>query len=322
MRRRISPERYRAITVVALVALAVIIVTGAAVRLTGSGLGCSDWPSCEEDQFHADLEYHALIEFVNRLITGIVSIAVIAAVLGSLARRPRRRDLTLWSLGLVAGVLGQIVLGGLVVIYHLTPWLVISHFLLSIVLIWNAVVLHHRSGIPDHLADGAHRPRDGHGPAQVRLVRLTSLLTLGAVVTGTIVTGSGPHGGDEDVERLGFDVPDVARIHGSTVVALCLVAIGLAVVLRREGASAEQITRSNTVLAVIVAQAAIGYVQYFNDVPVLLVGFHVAGSVALVTVVLRLHLAVAGFDPGDVDGPDPGDADGDTADTTPAPALR
>jgi cytochrome c oxidase assembly protein subunit 15 len=316
MRRRISPERYRTITVVALVALAMIIVTGAAVRLTGSGLGCSDWPSCEEDQFHADLEYHALVEFVNRIITGIVSIAVIAAVLGSLARRPRRRDLTLWSLGLVAGVLGQIVLGGLVVIYHLTPWLVISHFLLSIVLIWNGVVLHHRSGIPDHLADGTHRQRDERCPLQVRLVRLTSLLTLGAVVTGTIVTGSGPHGGDEEVERLGFDVPDVARIHGSTVVALCLVAIGVAVVLRREGGSAEQITRSNTVLTAIVAQAAIGYVQYFNDVPELLVGFHVAGSVALVTVVLRLHLAVTGFDPGDADD------DTNAADTTPTPALR
>lgn len=316
MRRRISPERYRAITVVALAALAVIIVTGAAVRLSGSGLGCSDWPFCEEDQFRPDFEYHALVEFVNRIITGIVSIAVIAAVLGSLARRPRRRDLTLWSLGLVAGVLGQIVLGGLVVIYHLTPWLVISHFLLSIVLIWNAVVLHHRSGIPDHLIDAARMQDTGHAPLRVHLVRLTSLLTAGAVVTGTIVTASGPHGGDEDVERLGFDVPDVARVHGSMVVALCIVAIGVAIVLRREGDPPEHIARSNAVLTALVAQAAIGYVQYFNDVPEVLVGFHVAGSVALVTVVLRMHLAVADFDRDDAVERTDG------AETTRTPVLR
>lgn len=294
MRWRVSPERYRAVTLVALLALAGIIVTGAAVRLTGSGLGCSDWPRCEQDRFHADLEYHALVEFANRLVTGLVSAAVIAAVLGSLFRTPRRRDLTWWSLGLVAGVLGQIVLGGLVVLFHLTPWLVIGHFLLSVVLIWNAVVLHHRAGLPDDTPRA--RPVDPSKPetSRVRLVRLTTALTLAAVVTGTIVTGSGPHGGDEDVERLGFDVPDVARIHGSTVVALCVVALGLAWVLRRDRVDAELVARSNTLLTVLVAQAAVGYVQYLSDVPPLLVGVHVAGSVAVFVAALRLHLAVAG----------------------------
>ena len=158
-----SPARYRSITGTALVALVVIVITGAAVRLTGSGLGCSDWPTCEEDQLIADLEAHAMIEFVNRLITGVVSVAVIAAVLGSFFRRPRRRDLTWLSVGLVAGVIGQIVLGAFVVLTHLNPWLVLGHFLLSMVLVANAVALHARAaqhrGFVLHPADGDRRFR-------------------------------------------------------------------------------------------------------------------------------------------------------------------
>ena len=108
---RLSPEAYRRVTLFALISLVVIIVSGGAVRLTGSGLGCSEWPTCESGRVVAPLEYHAWIEFGNRLFTGLVSVAVILAVLGSFVRVPRRRDLTWWSLGLVAGVLAQIVLG-------------------------------------------------------------------------------------------------------------------------------------------------------------------------------------------------------------------
>jgi hypothetical protein len=143
---RLSPRAYQRITLLALIALVFIIVTGAAVRLTGSGLGCSDWPTCESNQIVAPLEYHAMIEFINRTITGLVSVMVMLAVLGSLVRTPRRRDLTWLSLGLVAGVIGQIVLGGLTVLFELRPPFVIAHFLLSMVLVWNAVVLHHRAG--------------------------------------------------------------------------------------------------------------------------------------------------------------------------------
>src|SRR5688572_28786990 len=140
-RRRITLATYRRITLGALLALALIVVSGAAVRLTGSGLGCEDWPNCSENRVVAPLEFHAVIEFVNRMFTGVVSVAVILAVLGSLALERRRRDLTLLSLGLVAGVIAQIVLGGLVVLFDLSPWLVMGHFVLSMVLVWNAVVL-------------------------------------------------------------------------------------------------------------------------------------------------------------------------------------
>ena len=133
LRQPIAPAAYRRITMAALVLLTAIIVTGAGVRLTGSGLGCTDWPQCTDRTFTPSSDLNARIEFYNRLITGLVSAAVIAAVLGSLRRAPRRRDLTWLSLGLVAGMVGQIVLGGIVVLSHLNPWLVSLHLVLSMV---------------------------------------------------------------------------------------------------------------------------------------------------------------------------------------------
>jgi cytochrome c oxidase assembly protein subunit 15 len=286
MRRpRLSPATYRRITLVALVALGFIIVTGGAVRLTGSGLGCPDWPTCAADRVVAPWEYHAMVEFVNRTITGLVSVAVILAVLGSLVRQPRRRDLVWLSAGLVAGVIGQIILGGLTVLFHLAPPLVMSHFLLSMVILADAVVLHHRAAEPD---DGVARPVVGSD-----LRRLGGLVVAAAALTiflGTVLTGSGPHGGDEDVERLPFFVPDVARVHGISVVIF----LGLVLVtlwrLRRDGAPAALLRRGEVLLAVVVGQAAVGYVQYFTGVPVLLVGVHILGATLVWAAVLRFFL--------------------------------
>lgn len=288
---RISPDAYRRITAVALIALAAIIVTGGAVRLTGSGLGCSDWPTCEQGELVAPLEYHAMIEFVNRLVTGLVSIAVILAVLGSLWRRPRRRDLTWWSLGLVAGVLGQIVLGGMVVIFHLRPELVIGHFLLSMVLLWNAVVLHHKAATPDDLVPGPPRPDALTG------ARVMSGLAVAVLVTGTIVTGAGPHGGDEEVERLPFAVPDVARIHAIFVIAFLLTVAVVVYRLHRDDAPPATQRAAQAVLGIGLAQGLIGYVQYFSDVPVLLVGAHILGAVLLWGSVVRFHLIAGSPEP-------------------------
>ena len=141
----ITPERYVKLARGALWSLTIIVISGAAVRLTGSGLGCSDWPTCEQDQFVAPLEFHALIEFGNRLFTGVVTIAVVLAVLGSLRRAPRYPALIWWSWGLVAGVIAQILLGAVLVLTHLDPRFTMGHFLLSMVLLWNAAVLLARS---------------------------------------------------------------------------------------------------------------------------------------------------------------------------------
>lgn len=278
-----TPAQYRKISGSALVALVVIVVTGAAVRLTGSGLGCSDWPTCEQDQLVADLEVHAMIEFVNRVITGFVSIAVIAAVLGSFFRTPRRSDLLYLSLGLVVGVIGQIVLGAFVVLSHLNPWLVLGHFLLSMVLVANAVVLHARAGYDPVPAARAGR----------RYRWPVTVLALSAILGGTLVTGAGPHSGSRDgdvIERLPFDVPDIARVHGSIVVAFVLVVIATIWHLHRTNARANEQWRARLVLLALVAQAGLGYVQYFTGVPVILVGFHVAGATLTWIFVLWLHL--------------------------------
>lgn len=282
MRRlRISPGTYRALALLALLAVAIIIVTGAAVRLTGSGLGCSDWPNCEEGSLVAPLEFHPMVEFVNRLFTGLVSVAIVVAVLGSLGRDPRRRDLVWLSLGLVAGLVGQVVLGGLTVIFELKPPFVMGHFLLSILLLGDAIVLYQRAGIPD-------RPEMAARSAVCRPVRaeatLAYVLTCVALFTGTIVTAAGPHGGDEDAQRLSWPLPNVARVHGASVIALVVSVVVLLILANRLNAPARF---RNTVVALLVAlaaQGAIGYVQYFNGVPALLVGLHVTGAVIVFTI--------------------------------------
>lgn len=285
---RCSPRTYQRITLLALIALGFIVVTGGAVRLTGSGLGCSDWPTCEKNQLVAPLEYHAMIEFVNRTITGVVSVAVMLAVLGSLVRTPRRRDLTWWSLGLVAGVLAQIVLGGLTVLFELAPPFVMAHFLVSMVLIWNAVVLHHLAGEPDTAARF-------DVPDEVRWMgRLMVGAAALALFLGTVVTGAGPHGGDAEVERLDLVVGEIVRLHGASVVIFGLLTVATLLMLRRAGASATVMRRGEILLVVLVAQAGVGYAQYFSGVPVGLVGLHIFGAVcvwvAVLWFVLGLHV--------------------------------
>jgi heme a synthase len=289
--QRITPDAYRRITLFALVALCVIIVTGGAVRLTGSGLGCTDWPTCEGSQVVAPLEYHAWVEFGNRLFTGLVSVAVILAVLGSRIREPRRRDLTRWSWGLVAGVLAQILLGAIVVKTELDARTVSAHFLVSMVLVWNAVVLHVRAGEPEGRALPTVAP-------VVRMLTRTVIVLLVAVLfIGTLVTGSGPHGGDPEVERLGFDISEVTRVHSAAVWLLVAASVAAAVATVRTGAPAEVRRWAALLLGAEVAQGAIGYTQYANGVPVRLVAAHLVGAVVLWVVALRFTLAQRTIEP-------------------------
>lgn len=290
---RVSPAAYRRITFVALAALAFIIVTGGAVRLTGSGLGCSDWPGCEQERFVAPLELHPMVEFVNRIVTGVVSASIALAVLGSLRRVPRRRDLTWLSLGLVAGVVGQILLGMLTVRYHLAPPFVMGHFLLSLVLVANAVVLHERAGEPDAGDGGGGRPErvDLVTPPLRRLTLALLPLLSAAVVAGTVVTGTGPHGGDENARRFGFDIEHVTRIHSISVLLFLGVLLGVLGMAGRDGAPARFQHRARQLLAVSCAQAVIGWVQWFAGVPALLVGLHILGATLTWAAACRLVLA-------------------------------
>ncbi len=247
-----------------------------------------------------------MVEFVNRAITGFIALAVMIAVLGSLFRKPKRDDLIFLSLGLVVGVIVQIIVGALVVREHLPPSLVIAHFLISILLVWNAVELDHRS----HL-----RIEQLKRSARGTLEKLSGLLVIcGTLVlaTGTIVTGSGPHSGSEsqqtknvleanedainfqisdlEVERLPFDVPDVARIHAITMIIFLIVI--LIVVTKIKKGRVSSLPEAQNLLAAIIVQGAIGYLQYFTDVPALLVGVHVAGATLIWVLTLKLRLSL------------------------------
>jgi cytochrome c oxidase assembly protein subunit 15 len=295
-RLRLTPRVYQWVTLVAAILLALIIVTGAAVRLTGSGLGCPEWPNCTKGSFaSSSSDYHATVEFANRVVTGLVSFGVILAVLGSLFRLPRRRDLIWLSVGLVLGVIAQALLGALVVEKLLDPPFVMGHFLLSAVLLANAIELHHRAGLPD-----GSRSRPAFGAAPIWMGRLLVLAVSVVLVTGTVVTGAGPHSGDAGSDaslkatRLDLAVPEVARIHGTSVmVFLALVLITLLLMTRQPGARRGRVLhRLELLLALVVAQGALGYYQYFNGVPRLAVGFHVAGATAVfsATVVVLLSM--------------------------------
>jgi heme a synthase len=283
--RSITPATYRRITALAAFALVVIIVTGAGVRLSGSGLGCSDWPKCEQDQLHAEWSFHPMVEFVNRVFTGVVSIAVILAVLGSLVRSPRRRDLTLLSLGLVVGVIVQILIGALVVKSSLLPNTVALHYMASIVLVVNAVVLHRRAATDEPLA------------RCVPTLLLRAIQSLGAwsvvvLIVGTVVVGAGPHAGDERAKRLGFDLTAVTRLHSLSAWVLVAGALGVYwLAARRYRADPEVVDRLQQLLWALGLQGFIGYVQYAAKLPAGIVAVHVLGSVIAVIAAVRVLMA-------------------------------
>ena len=183
-------------------------------------------------------------------------------------------------------MVGQIVLGGIAVLTELHPAVIAAHFLLSMILVTNAVVLHHRAGQDD---DAVAVP--AASPSARVLVDLVVVAAVVALIAGTIVTGSGPHGGDEEARRFAFAMPDVARAHGGAVVVLVGLTIAAVRALRRSGAAPDAVRAGVVLLAVEVAQAGVGYVQYFTGVPALLVAIHVLGATAVWIAVVRLRLS-------------------------------
>lgn len=285
--RSISPQGYRQLALLALAGLPLIIVVGAAVRLTGSGLGCSEWPNCETDRLVAPAEYHAVIEFVNRLLSGLVGLPILLAVRGALRRDPRRRDLVWLSSALLAGVVVQVLVGRLTVLSDLSPLVVMAHFLLAMAMLADSVVLYWAAGRPDGQVGRPLVTRD--------LRRLGSLIvatTALVVLLGTVVTAAGPHGGDENAVRLDVPLRSAAQLHGLTVVLLLFMVAVMMVLLHRSGAPVAVRRRAMVLMGVLLAQAAVGYAQYFTGVPVLLVGVHIAGAVAawISALVFRLGL--------------------------------
>jgi cytochrome c oxidase assembly protein subunit 15 len=280
---------FRRLAAVGVVLLALIVVTGGAVRLTGSGLGCPTWPRCGDGSFVTRSQYagHGWIEFGNRLITVAVGVVMLVLPLVALRLRDRRRDLLVLSLGLWVGFVAQVVLGGLTVLFKLNPTLVASHFLLSMMLLLDVVVLERRA-------------RQGPGPVRrparaevLWLCRLLATVAGATLVLGTVVTGTGPHSGDgREARRFGFDVRSVAQVHADVAMVLVGLVAATVLALRIAGASAEARRASAALLGAVVGQCGIGFAQYFSGIPVGLVEIHIAGATLLWIITVRLALAV------------------------------
>ena len=260
---------------------ALLVLTGGAVRVTGSGLGCPTWPECTADSYtpvegQAEGALRAWIEFGNRLLTFLLFFTAVAMVI--IVIRAGRHELRLLAFSQIAGIFGQAILGGITVLTKLNPFSVASHFILSIFLIAAAHSLLIRSY--------AHRISE---PRRSNFITVHTLLTFIVIAVGTLVTGAGPHAGDAKTPRLDIAVATVATIHGFLVIALILLTI--AGIYKRFKNYADDTSRYLSIfLAIALAQGIIGYAQYLLGVPEGLVALHLLGSSILWIAAWRVRL--------------------------------
>lgn len=255
-----------------------IVVTGGAVRLTGSGLGCSTWPECTPGSYtptpnQPEAPFHAWIEFGNRLLTFILLIN--ALLLFAAIIKFKARHLRLLGASQIIGILAQGVLGGITVLTGLNPATVASHFLLSIVIIAAALSLRQR-------AHGITPSATQLAPLTTLLGRIALALTAVVIVMGTVVTGSGPHAGDSTAARFPLDAKTMSWIHADLVIALIGVTIALLIAVKLGESAATGIFWGRKVrifFLVILAQGAIGYIQYFTGLPEVIVAAHITGAI-------------------------------------------
>ncbi|WP_314172871.1 COX15/CtaA family protein [Streptomyces winkii] len=284
-----DPRTVRRAALSALVMGVVIVVTGGAVRLTSSGLGCDTWPKCSDDSLYATSEMgvHGAIEFGNRMLTYVLSAAVGWAIVASRAAKPRRRGLSRLAWSQFWLVMGNAVIGGVTVLTGLNPYTVAGHFLLATGLLTVAALTWLRAG------EGDAPPRPLAGPSVRKLVLVLTAAAGALVTAGTVVTGAGPHAGDSSkVPRMPVNLETAAQVHAA--LAWIVVALTLAVwlVLRAFDAPAGPRRRAGELLIVLLAQGVIGYVQYFTELPEVLVGLHLLGSALVWIAVLRLLLSL------------------------------
>jgi cytochrome c oxidase assembly protein subunit 15 len=282
----------RTLAIAALVGQAAIAVTGSVVRVTGSGLGCPAWPSCFAGSLVPNPRYdvallHQWVEFGNRILAGVLTVVVIACFVGALATRPRRRELTLLAASMPAGVVLQAVVGGITVLAGLAWWTVVVHFLISMVLVWLAVMLVHATEPPTG-ASVPVLPRAARGLLGVIITVLGLLL-----VAGTLVTSAGPHAGDAKTPRLALPVAALAQFHADLVVGLIGLLVGFGFLMHAVGASGRVRRHFWALVLVVLAQGALGATQYALGVPDVLVAFHVLGAALVTTATAALWAATS-----------------------------
>jgi cytochrome c oxidase assembly protein subunit 15 len=285
----------RPLAVASLVATIGIVVTGGAVRLTASGLGCPSWPRCTEESFvpHGAIGWHGAIEFGNRMVTFVLAAIAILTWVAAMRREPRERSVRRVATVLALGIPGQAVIGGFTVLTDLNPWIVGLHLMLSMVLISASVLLLHL------LAD----PTPGSKvPAVRRLAIAAYAVAFVVLYLGTVVTGSGPHAGDLDAPRNRLDPETWSHVHAWFVYLLVGLTLGLVATMWRVRERGAPLHAAYLLLAVEVVQGGIGFTQYYLDLPEMLVGLHLLGAALLAASVTHLVLRVVGT-PGSNRGP-------------------
>lgn len=284
-----SPRTLRRAALSAVVMSVVIIVTGGAVRLTGSGLGCDTWPKCTDDSLIVTAEqgFHGFVEFGNRMLTYVLSAAVGWAIIAARSTKPRRRSLTRLGWAQFWIVMSNAVIGGITVWMGLNPWTVAGHFLAANSLLTVAVITWHRTGE----GDGTPKPRV---PRPVRKLSWAIVLVSALLIAlGTSVTGAGKHAGDSsDVPRMPWDWTNAAHIHAIAAWVVCALAVAMWLVLRVVDAPDDTRARARDLLVVLLLQGGIGYVQYFTGVPEVMVAAHMLGSSLMWIAVVRLALSL------------------------------
>ncbi|RRQ70632.1 cytochrome B [Streptomyces griseofuscus] len=284
-----KPGTVQRAALIALVMSVVIVVTGGAVRLTSSGLGCPTWPECTDGSLTPTqaLSYHSAIEFGNRMLTYVLCAAVGWAIIAARAQKPYRRALTRLGWAQFWLVMGNAVLGGIVVLVGLNPYTVAAHFLLATALTTVAVVMWQRT------REGDAAPRPLVGKAVVQLVWFLVVAAVLLIAVGTVVTGAGPHAGDSsDVRRIPIDWETVAKLHAVLAWIVVTLTFALWFILKAVDAPHGPLARTRELFLILLSQGVIGYVQYFTHLPELLVGLHMLGSCLVWIGVLRVLLAL------------------------------
>lgn len=273
----VSRRGLRGFAIASLVSNTFIIVSGGAVRLTASGLGCPTWPRCTDESFvpHGELGLHGAIEFGNRMMTFVLTMVAIATLVATMRYRPRRRSLVVLATVLAVGIPAQALIGGLTVLTDLNPWIVAFHLLVSLAMVSIAVVFLRR-------IDETDQPRRPTVPRPVAALALATYVVSWAVFyVGTVVTGSGPHAGDLEARRTGLDPETMSQIHADLVFLLLGLSIGTLLAFRATGAPDRANRAARWLLGVILAQGVVGFVQYFTGLPEVLVGVHMFGAACL-----------------------------------------
>ena len=282
-----------------LIAQTGIVLTGAIVRLTASGLGCPTWPECVEGSIaptSAQTEsWHKYVEFGNRLLTFVLLIVALVTIVAiwqhnrsrMKAGLLKRKSLTLLAGGSLVGIFAQAILGGITVLTGLHPLTIAAHFMVSIGLITVAQVLLTKAQESDDI------PVVGQVPKALAIgMRVHIWLALSTLVVGTLVTGSGPHAGDSaDIVRLGFDERTISSIHADFVFLFVGLTVGLLIALAACNAPAQVLRLAWIVLAICIVQGIIGYTQYFTGLPWALVAVHVLGACLLWIVCVRFYMS-------------------------------